>query len=229
MATSYSPKIITDGLVFCVDAADKKSYTGSGSTWTDRKSGNNQSLNGATFDSGNGGSIVFDGANDYSINTGSSDYDLTEGTVECWAKVHSSTTNFFGVGSIFTQSPYKGFGIHSAANSTMFSLLIAYNAVGTIKYMNADNNYVIDQWYHLVGTVGATRADFYIDGVRNDYLTYTTAIAPSSQPITIGRFYSDVNNYYAPCNIASVKFYNRALTEDEVLQNFNATKGRFGL
>jgi hypothetical protein len=229
MSLAHSPRIITDGLVFCVDAADKKSYIGSGSTWTDRKSGNNQSLNGATFDSGNRGSIVFDGVNDYSINTGSSDYDLTEGTVECWAKVHSSTTNYFGVGSIVTINPYKGFGIHSYANSTKFSLFITYNAAGTIRYLDADNNYVIDQWYHLVGTVGASRADFYINGVRNEYFTYTTAIAPSSPPITIGRFYSNVNNFYAPCNIASVKFYNRALTEDEVLQNYNATKGRFGL
>ena len=229
MGIRRGPNIIMDGLVFMADAANPDSYPGSGTTWNDLTTTQNHGTltNGPTFDSGNGGSIVFDGANDYSKNTGSSDYDLTEGTVECWAKVHSSTTNFFGVGSIFTQSPYKGFGIHSAANSTKFSLLITYNAVGTINYMDADNNYVIDQWYHLVGTVGATRADFYIDGVRNEYLTYTTAIAPSSQPITIGRFYSNYNGFYAPCNIASVKFYNRALTEDEVLQNYNATKGRF--
>ena len=227
MAINAGPKIVEDSLVFCVDAANPRSYDGAGTTWADIESGNNQSLNGAAFNSDNGGSIVFDGTNDYSLNTGSLDYDLTEGTIECWAKVHSSTNNFFGIGSIFTHSPYKGFGIHSIAGSNKFSLLIAYNSQGTFRYMNADDNYVIDQWYHLAGTVGATRADFYVDGVLNDYFTYTTAIAPTSQPITIGRFYSNTANFYAPCNIASVKFYNRALTEVEVLQNFNAIRGRF--
>src|SRR6056300_1140553 len=66
MATSYSPKIITDGLVLCLDAGDKKSYSGSGTTWTDRSSQNNGTLyNGPTFDSSKGGLLSFDGVNDY--------------------------------------------------------------------------------------------------------------------------------------------------------------------
>ena len=66
MAFSYSPKIVTDGLVFAVDAANKKSYPGSGTTWTDLAGSNDGTLtNGPTFDSGNGGSIVFDGSDDY--------------------------------------------------------------------------------------------------------------------------------------------------------------------
>ena len=66
MALSHSPKIVTDGLVLCLDAGDRKSYSGSGTTWTDRSGeGNNGTLvNGPTFDSGNGGSIYFDGGND---------------------------------------------------------------------------------------------------------------------------------------------------------------------
>ena len=67
MATNGGPNIIEDGLVFAVDAANKKSYPGSGTTWADLAGSNNGTLiNGPTFDSGNGGSIVFDGTNDYS-------------------------------------------------------------------------------------------------------------------------------------------------------------------
>ena len=66
MAFNYSPKIVTDGLVFAVDAANKKSYPGSGTTWTDLAGSNDGTLtNGPTFDSGDGGSIVFDGTDDY--------------------------------------------------------------------------------------------------------------------------------------------------------------------
>ena len=62
MAFNYSPKTVTDGLVFAVDAANKKSYPGSGTTWTDLAGSNDGTLtNGPTFDSGNGGSIDFDG------------------------------------------------------------------------------------------------------------------------------------------------------------------------
>ena len=67
MGLSHSPRIVTDGLVFCVDAGDKMSYPGAGTTWTDlSKNRNNGTLtNGPTFNSANGGSIVFDGTNDY--------------------------------------------------------------------------------------------------------------------------------------------------------------------
>ena len=71
MSLNHSPKIVTDGLVLCLDAASRKSYPGSGTTWFDRSgNGNNGTLtNGPTFSSDNGGSIVFDGTNDY-VNCG---------------------------------------------------------------------------------------------------------------------------------------------------------------
>ena len=71
MSLNHSPKIVTNGLVLCLDAADKKSYPGTGTTWFDRSgNGNNGILvNSPTFNSGNGGSIVFVGHNDY-VNCG---------------------------------------------------------------------------------------------------------------------------------------------------------------
>ena len=71
MALSHSPRIVTDGLVLCLDASDPQSYSGSGNTWSDRSgNGSNGTLtNGPTFDSDNKGSLVFDGVNDY-INFG---------------------------------------------------------------------------------------------------------------------------------------------------------------
>ena len=102
MGLSHSPRIVTDGLVFCVDAGDKMSYPGAGTTWTDlSKNRNNGTLtNGPTFDSANGGSIVFDGTNDRvdcgnstSLNFGNSSSDFPFSIVS-WAKFDSfSSTN----------------------------------------------------------------------------------------------------------------------------------------
>ena len=60
MGLAHSPRIVTDGLVLCLDAASKRSYPGTGTTWTDLKGGNNGTLtNGPTFDTGNGGECSF--------------------------------------------------------------------------------------------------------------------------------------------------------------------------
>ena len=93
MATSYSPKIITDGLVLCLDAGDGKSYSGSGTTWTDRSgNGYNGTLtNGPTFDSSNGGNIVFAG-DDY-VDCGLSSFQPTEMTLSVWVKKTTSNTS----------------------------------------------------------------------------------------------------------------------------------------
>ena len=65
MGVTYNNRIVTDGLVLCLDAASKRSYPGTGTVWTDLKGGNNGTLtNGPTFSSDNGGSIVFDASND---------------------------------------------------------------------------------------------------------------------------------------------------------------------
>jgi hypothetical protein len=78
MATNYSPKIVTDGLVLSLDAADKNSYIGSGTTWTDLSANGHVGTltNGPTFDSNNGGAIDFDGDNDYVTVPDSSTFDV---------------------------------------------------------------------------------------------------------------------------------------------------------
>jgi hypothetical protein len=85
MALAHSPSIVTSGLVLCLDAANPKSYPGSGTTWTDLSgNGNNGTLvNGPTYSSVNGGSIVFDGSNDY-ISTAYSIGTVSQQSISCW-------------------------------------------------------------------------------------------------------------------------------------------------
>ena len=87
MATDYNPSIVTDGLVLCLDAANTKSYPGSGTTWTDisGKGYDGTLTNGPTFSSDNLGCIVFDGSNDRVDGVHNSELNLTQDlTVECW-------------------------------------------------------------------------------------------------------------------------------------------------
>jgi hypothetical protein len=108
MGLSHSPSIITQNLVLCLDAANSKSYPGSGTTWTDLSgNGNNGTLaNGVGYNSGNGGSLVFDGVDDYVSLTsadlrfgGSNSY-----TFDFFIKVPHSTTNqtIFSNGNLAT-------------------------------------------------------------------------------------------------------------------------------
>mgnify|MGYP006213918775 FL=1 len=94
MATLYNPNIVTDGLVLCLDAANKRSYIGSGTAWDDLAGGNNGTLtNGPTFDAGNGGSVVFDGANDY-INLGDGlDAKSGDYTFGSWSRLTSLSSS----------------------------------------------------------------------------------------------------------------------------------------
>ena len=95
MGTSYNPPIVTDGLVFCVDAANQRSYPKSGTTWSDLAGSNDGAMSGGpTFDSNNGGSLIFDRSNDW-VNLGTSPEDLvgqgSAATISAW--FNSDNTN----------------------------------------------------------------------------------------------------------------------------------------
>jgi hypothetical protein len=130
MAVNYSPKIITDGLVLYLDAANTRSYPGSGTVWSDlSRGGNNGTLrNGPTFNSGNGGSIVFDGVNDYASFPNNTNLDNQKITMENWVY---PTITLSQQGFIFE----KGFEIAEITCPTKyFSEASSINLSRSIKY-----------------------------------------------------------------------------------------------
>jgi hypothetical protein len=220
MATSYSPKIITDGLVICLDAADKKSYGGSGTTWTDRSGqGNNGTLtNGPTFNSGNGGYITFAGDDDH-IPFTCDDFG-TDNTVEMWARWHGTGNRMFCAWSscydIWTIDGNLGFN----------------TCGGDICGFSASS--LANIWHHFVFVFKQQIQDnsIYINGVSQTLSkkrgnTNLTSNRSFSTNFRIGSWTG--GSYYYDGDMAIAKVYNRELTADEVLQNYNATKGRFGL
>ena len=96
MACYGGPNVVDDSIIFCVDAGNTKSYPGTGTTWTDIIGGLSGSISGATYNSDDGGSIIFDGSNDV-VTFGSDGAAVVNGlthlTLETWFKSDSTSNN----------------------------------------------------------------------------------------------------------------------------------------
>jgi len=225
MAISRGPKTVTNGLVLALDAADKNSYLGSGTTWTDVSgNGNNATLtNGPTFSNTNSGNVVFDGTDDYG-DCGNVLANLTNLSLECFVKFGTQSTSFNGIISK-TLDNTNGWEIRTAGyTSTTTTAQFRYVGDNAAPDFGALTNGV---WYHLVatGTFGSQRV--YINGSIYNSGTYAGTPSANSNSLVIGRLaYAGL---YANMSLGYARIYNRVLTATEILQNYNATKSRFGL
>ena len=229
MAFVHSPKIVTDGLVLALDAGNTKSYPGTGTTWFDKSgSGNNGTLtNGPTFNSGNGGSIVFDGVDDY-VNCGSISNltGLIDISISSWSyPITSSFTTL--VARYYNTTVLQGWLLGYSNSSFVFDgreSSAAYLSTAT------SNIFPINNWYNVVGTKSGSLWSIYVNGnlqISNVLGNGTTPF--SANVMQIGALLGSGFSSYQPNTVSSVQIYSRALSASEVLQNYNATKGRFGL
>ena len=225
MGLAHSPSIVTDGLVLCVDAANTKSYPGSGTTWTDvsGKGYDGTLTNGPTFSSNYGGNIVFDGSNDFVTGVHNSELNLrNDVTVECWFRrtgSRSSWVRIFGKGN----SSNRTYGLWYHVNNNYF-LYQRYgpssiNVMPTIPV-------VLNTWYHMVGTSSGSNHTLYLNGVNVGTGSNSSTFHSSSDPYKVGSF---DGSFHHIGDVSNCRIYNRGLSEAEVKQNYNAHKGRFGL
>jgi hypothetical protein len=239
--------IVTNGLLLNLDAGFTPSYTSSGTTWYDLSYGiNNGTLtNGPTFNSSNGGSIVFDGVDDEtSFTNGTFGYSpgtTGEISLEIWIYptgpytsyvAEPPTTNlggFIGQG-YFGGSTGWGIGMFRSNGNNYFAFQVRNQ--GTIVQTGENNNHIFtnNNWYHVVGSF--TRNNFsrvYINGVLASSTDSTPLNNISLTPSAANAQISTINTFYAGCRLSVGRIYNRPLSQTEVLQNFNAQKSRFGL
>jgi len=231
MALSHGPPIITNGLVLALDAADRNSYPGSGTTWTDLSGrGNNGTLtNGPTYSSANGGSIVFDGANDY-VNCGNILNFTTESfTFNIFFYLTSTTTNFGGQGPIlFYKGQYQQNGYYlQLGQSSPAAAAFITNQSGAIQDTASSSLLIVGAWNCLSVVRIGSSVTIYINGV-NATATAGTHINPASSGNNF-QLSGYSNIIFANIRIASFQAYNRALTAEEIQQNFNALRGRYGI
>lgn len=238
-----SQEIVTNGLVYHVDASQLRSYPGSGTTWNDLSgNGNTSTLNGGTsFNSSNGGSIAFDGSTGFvDGGTGLSvQVNRTSGfTLSAWILVavagtfnnqivmwRGTTSGFFSYGILTVASGFGGL-----TNALVFSTN-GNNTFGGISNILTPNTWV-NIGVTCVGTTG-NNATIYTNGVNrgNPAVTFnnppTNADIGATQSLFLGRKISFYDWFTQRIAISSI--YNRALTDAEMLQNFNANRRRFNL
>ena len=231
MAGSVGPDLVQNGLVLCLDAADKNSYSGSGTTWTDVSGNNTGTLtNGATFNTGNQGSIVFDGADDYVNIPYNSVLIPNNLTLSVWINRTSAVyyAHFIGVPASNTTwaSPYISYGIEYIGTTDTISFVTGYTD-NNFDYTNvaAFGNNV---WFNFTATYDKTNVKIYINGLLQTTRAETRTLFASTANFYIGSN-NTTSGYSLNGKIANTLLYNRALSATEVLQNYNATKTRFGL
>jgi hypothetical protein len=237
MAIYRGPNVVRNGLVLALDAADKNSYVGSGTSWRDLSGNSNNGTltNGPTFNGGNGGSIVFDGVDD-SIDLGNV---LQLGTQSrtycCWYKMNSTTQDGFASLISKTNTGAQAFR-QALAFQTNGNFTIVFRDQSNISYdMNIINPKIDLNWHYLVWIIDRTSSYFlYQDSIllnSKDISAINGQNFQLNNKFRIGSYntQSDTITLVFNGNISNVIVYNRALTATEVLQNYNAQKTRFGL
>lgn len=228
MAFSYSPKIVTDGLVLYLDAGNAYSYVSGSTNWNDlsRSQANGSLINGPTFSSADLGSIVFDGNNDY-IDLGNPNlYKFTTNfSISAWALYSQIKTQWPAIIAKGDQA----YRISANENGTKFHFGIN-NSTTTSIFFDSTINFELNKWYYTTLTFTNIKLTGYVNGIESGNASFASPTSCYNNPYNVrlgsneqggGRFW--------PGRISGVQFYNRVLSAEEVLQNYNATKGRFGL
>ena len=216
MAIEAGPRIVTNGLIYDLDGAVSRSYSGSGLTVYDAETGLNAGtlINGVTYSSSNNGYFTFNGTNNY-INAGNdTSLQVSSGTIAAWARATSPGGGYRGI--IAKQFAYGMFYVDG--------VFVAYDWQAASPRSSGIN--VADgAWKHLVLTFSGGAGSLYLNGAS--VLSAVYNISNNSSNLFIG---AEANaGQYAACNIAQALVYNRALSASEILQNYNATKRRYGL
>ena len=227
MSLAHSPSIVTSGLVLYLDAANSKSYPGSGTTWTDISGGGNIGTlaGGPTFATTSGGIISFDGSNDIVTIPNNLSLDTQTPTVEVWVRTNATNQNgfWFEKGAVNTQ--YALFQEAGLIQWRMYIGGITQLSTTTAVYMNNSN------WYQVVGTFTTGSRKLYINGVLVSSDAQTGTIATNSGGMSLGAYggATGTHAYFYNGSLAICRVYNRELSAAEILQNFNAMRGRFNV
>ena len=226
---SISTPIIADGLVFNMDPANRASTIPSTSTDkafnTINISEEGEFRNDTIYDSSTiSPSFAFDGTADYIYVYDNDTLKPTNVTCFCWFKGGSQTSYSYPLSKYYSGgSNAYGFYTGATPNKLYFYVKTPGGSIQT-----AVSGVVMDStWRLAVGSYDGTTAKLYINGILTTTGTGTGDILYSSGPLTIGSFNAGL--YAFNGNIGPVQIYNRALSSNEVLHNYNALKGRFGL
>ena len=226
MAIGYNPRIVTDGLVFCVDFANTKSYTSGISTTTvydigpDRTSGDITSA--PTFSSDKGGYLDFDGTDDFvnfRVSLNGPDLSLQTITVSAWVNFDTATW-VMGNGAQF----------RIRLNGTAISWWIREELDGGSNELSSPaSTMTTGEWGNIVGTYDGTNQKIYHNGLEVASTNPGLGLLDEgTNNLALGQSFATSGNFLNG-KLAMTTIYNRALTAEEIQQNFNAGRERFGI
>ena len=233
MGIAYNTSIVRDGLVLLLDAANVKSYPGSGTTVTDLVSGRTGTMTGGV--SITNGEFVFDGVDDR-IDMGNSYIDQSEFTMsqvdshytlEAWIYVESSQGSTTDADSIIGSTGNVGVGMQVGISGSLPRVNFA--ARGTSNFYSSTFNY--NEWVHVVFS---HQQGSYTRVFLNGQLDVTSSstsyniLTGTHGNITIGNSSPRVTGYFDG-KMGPLSIYNRGLTDAEVNQNYQALRGRYGI
>lgn len=236
MPTEYSPRIVTDGLVLCLDAGNKKSYSGSGTNWRDLSRdiyGSASLVNGVSFDTDSNGSLIFDGVNDYwNINTTTP---VLEHTFISIVKITNMNDDWIPIGE-FSRSGGVGYFVHYYVQGNTNTFVGQRGGFGANFATNAGfedtwgstnlQTVVQDRWYMFTGRVLNNIGDTFINDSKSKASRTLTQYTQFT-PIRLSN--SRLSQFFHNGKVSVVLLYNRGLSDLEIQRNYNALKGRFGL
>ena len=211
---AYNSKIITNGLVLCLDAANPKSYPGSGTTWYDLSgNGHNSTLiNGPTYNSTNKGVIVLAGDNDYinvPINLTNQNYTI----IGAARYVTIGGRTFSGLNNNWLMGHWSSSTVKHYAEGWVTDDASGEQSDTNWRIYASTGNYSTDSW------------TFYVNGLLETGPNNGGSNGPNGFAIGSYAGISEFSNSHISFLIA----YNRVLSSSEIAQNFAATRGRFGL
>ena len=219
MSIGYGPRVVTSGLVLALDAADRNSYPGSGTTWTDLTGrGNNGTLtNSPTFSNGY---FTFNGSTQYGTISGSP-LNVSNYTKCVWFYLNATADN-----NLLSKDDGANTGHYMFFGGTSKLYCGHTSWPGFPNTSPSSANFSNSRWYYVALTFNTTDGmSLYINGVLDStFTTYKTA--PVGTGCNFGSY--GVGNLLNG-RIAQASIYNRTLTAAEISQNFNALRGRFGI
>ena len=233
MGIAYNTSAVMNGLIFYLDAANPRCYSGSGITVNNIVGGTGGTLDGTTFSSANSGIFTFDGVNDFinapypsGLFTGSAI------TLCLWAKwitvgTDTSTIQVLVDNNYQTSPGSIGFEIQDRPDLGKVLEWGAQPGAG-ITRCTSDFQVGDGTWRHITGTNDGSTSILYIDGVQSGLARTAAGIGSSQANINIGRW-DFGNNRYFNGSMSGLMIYNRGLSAAEVKQNYHATKKRYGL
>jgi hypothetical protein len=223
MTIGYNPSIVTNGLVFCPDAANPRSYPGSGTTWYDASgNGNTGTLsNGPVYTSGINGYFTFDGVDDLATFPSTTSTNIsTTITASVWVYYISGNGRIFQKDGPPSTRCWEIGGYAGQFRMEMWHS----NGTGTIGYGNA---LTVNGWTHLSLVFNGTDILMYQNNSLITTVNFPGDIrTDSATPLYLGGYWS---GEYFNGRISNAQLYNRALTTTELTQNFNALRGRYGI